>query len=110
MNWLHFLIWIAGIYAAYYLANILIDAAGSGRSPADNSQNNELTFSETVQPQRPEHGPETENKKNNKPSVADTVAKPKPVSEVIASGGVPIKDLFNLVRQEVIIYTRAVSY
>lgn len=110
MNWLHFLIWIAGIYAAYYLANILIDAAGSGRSPADNSLTNELTFSEAVQPQRPAHRPETENIKNNKPGVPDTQAKLKPVSEVIACGGVPIKDLFNLVRQEAIMYTRAVSY
>jgi len=107
MNWLHFLIWVACIYAVYYLANILIDAAGSGRSPADNSTH-ELTFSEAVQPKRLEHGPE--NKKNNNTGVHDTGAKLKPVSEVIASGGVPIKDLFNLVRQEAIIYTRAVSF
>ena len=110
MNWLHFLIWVAGIYLLYYLVNILIDAAGSGRSPADHSLTNELTFSEAVQPKRLEHEPETENKKNNKPGVYETGAKLKPVSEVIASGGVPIRDLFNLVRQEAIIYTRAVSF
>ena len=110
MNWLHFLIWVAGIYLLYYLVNILIDAAGSGRSPADHSLTNELTFSEEVQTKRLEHEPDNGNKNNNKAGVNDAGVKIKAEPAVMASGGVPIKDLFNLVRQEAIIYTRAVSY
>ena len=110
MNWLHFLTWIAGIYLLYYLVNVLIDAAGSGGSPADHSLINELTFSEEVQTKRLEHEPENGSKKNNNPGVNDTGVKIKAEPAVMASGGVPIKDLFNLVRQEAIFYTRAVSF
>jgi hypothetical protein len=34
MNWLHFLLWITGIYALYYLVIMLKDIAGCRGSPA----------------------------------------------------------------------------
>lgn len=103
MNWIHFFSWVAGIYALYYLANILVDIAAAGRVAAGITLNNELTFSEPVKP---------------KPMQSAPVAVPEPAQpapksfepEVIASGGVPMNDIFNLARQESIIYTRSVSF
>jgi hypothetical protein len=110
MNWLHFLTWIAGIYLSYYLENIIYDFAASKRAPADKSLTNVLTFSEEVQIQRLADGPEKEGLDKVKAGAGDTRIKIKAESEVIASGGVCLKDLFKLARQESIIYTRPVSF
>lgn len=96
MNWIHFFIWVAGIYTLYYLAVIGIDVAGAGRTPATKSLTNELTFSEQVETQRLEHKQEEEVKPTG--------------NAMIASGGVPIKELFSLARRELIVYTKSVSY
>jgi hypothetical protein len=104
MNWTHFLLLVAGLYVLYYLVNILIDVAAVGKTAATNSLTNELTFSEPVQAMQLHHEQVAEHKAM--PSAA--AAKPEP--EVIASGGVPINDIFSLARQESIIYTRAVSF
>ncbi|MDB5145758.1 MAG: hypothetical protein JWQ66_4471 [Mucilaginibacter sp.] len=107
MNWTHFLLWVAGIYLVYYLVNILIDVAGGGNAPAVRSLTNELTFSENVQPRPLHHEPETRStqKGAGKPASGKHYE-----PEMIASGGVPISDIFNLARQESIIYTRSVSF
>ena len=110
MNWLHFITWVAGLYLSYYLVNILLDVAGSKRSPADKSLTNELTFSEEVQTQRLIHEPEKESPKSNPIVNTKTDRKNQAKPEVMASGGVSLKDLFNLARQESIIYTRPVSF
>jgi hypothetical protein len=107
MNWLHFLMWIAGIYLVYYLVNILIDVAGGAGAPADKHLSTELTFSETVQPKRLEQEPQADIPKTGS---RETGINKKPEPAIIASGGVSIKDLFHLVRQESILYTRPVSY
>lgn len=99
MNWTHFLLWVAGLYALYYLAIVLIDLAGSNRVPAEHHTTQELTFSESVAPTQLQHQP-----------VAEKPKKPKTEPEVIASGGVPITDLFRLAKQEAIIYTQSVSF
>ena len=96
MNWIHFFIWVAGIYTLYYLAVIGIDVAGGNRTPAAKSLTNELTFSEQVETQRLEHKPEEEVKPTG--------------NAMIASGGVPIRELFSLARKELIVYTKSVSY
>jgi hypothetical protein len=99
MNWFHFLSWVGGLYLAYYLANILIDVAGSGNAPADNSLTNELTFSETQEPQRLEHM-----------TAPVKQVKVPDQTDLLSSGGVSLRDLFTLARQESIIYTRPVSF
>jgi hypothetical protein len=96
MNWIHFFIWVAGIYTLYYLAVILIDLAGTKNVPAG-ALTNELTFSEEVPTQKLEHQPEEKTKYADGPAV-------------IASGGVKIKELFSLARQQLIVYTKSVSY
>ncbi len=97
MNWIHFLLWVAGLYTLYYLAVITIDVAGGNSTPAATSLMHELTFSEKIQTQKMEHQPA---------EAAPAATGPA----VIASGGVPIKELFSLARKELIVYTKSVSY
>ena len=96
MNWTHFLLTVAGLYALYYLALILADVAGGKRAPAGSSLTHELTFSEQVETQKLEHKPDEEVRPSG--------------NAMIASGGVPIKELFSLARKELIVYTKSVSY
>jgi hypothetical protein len=110
MNWLHFFLWIAGIYGLYYAVVILLDTAKASRSPSLKTAGNELTFSEPIQPQKLEHIPEPETQNKTKAGVTDTGIKIQREPEVMATGGVGIRDLFNLARQEAIIYTRPVSF
>ncbi len=109
MNWLHFLLWVAGIYLLYYLAVILIDVAGGGRAPAANALTDELTFSEAITPTQLSASPLAETANNNKTRLDEPV-KRNYEPEVIGSGGVVIDNLFRLAKQEAIIYTRSVSF
>jgi hypothetical protein len=105
MNWLHFSIWVAGLYLLYYLVIILLDIAASKRVPVVNANSGELTFSESVQPKQLQHEPDEDA------AVADTApVAERPRSGVTATGGVSLKDFFNLAKQESIIYTRPVSF
>lgn len=108
MNWLHFLLWVAGIYALYYLVMILTDVVTGNRAGVK-SLSPELTFSETVQPVVLKHDAEMEST-GNKTRISKSSTAKKQQREVVASGGVSLKDLFNLARQEAIIYTNSVGY
>ena len=110
MNWLHFTLWVAAIYLLYYLVNILVDIAGNGRSPTNKSLSDELTFSEHSEPKQLFHEAENDVAGVKTGGVKDTGIKIKPEPEVMSSGGVSLKDIFNLARQESIIYTRPVSF
>jgi len=105
MNWLHFSIWVAGLYLLYYLVVILLDVAASKRTPAAEANSGELTFSEAVQAQKLQHEPDEEL-----PPPEAAKAAERPRSGVTATGGVSLKDFFNLAKQESIIYTRPVSF
>jgi hypothetical protein len=92
MTWMKFIYWLCGGYALYYIVNILWDLARTKKVVGTKVQ--ELTFAEAVQPQ-----------------VVATAQKPeqqKPA--VIDSGGVRLKQLFNLAKAESIVYTGAVTY
>jgi len=97
MNWPHFILWITGVYLLYYLLLILFDVSVNKR-PSLKTELRELTFSENVIPQQVEHLPD----KAPEQSRAQT--------SIIGSGGVTLKDLFGLCREEAIIYTRPVSF
>ena len=97
MNWPHFILWTAGAYLLYYPAMILYDLKTSG-NPTTKGNLNELTFAENIQPREIEHLPEK------------THTEPKPKSAILGSGGVTLKNLFGLCREEAIIYTRPVSF
>ena len=108
MNWTHFLLWVAGLYALYYLAIVLIDLAGGSRIQAEQNSTQELTFSENVPPAQLQHEAVTEKTANS--STTATAVKRKAEPEVIASGGVGFSELFRLAKQEAIIYTQSVSF
>lgn len=109
MNWLHFLLWIAGLYALYYLIVVLIDLAGASGKPIAGTAPQALTFSEQVEPVALQHQPATEIA-DTKTGVNQERDLQQPKKEVIASGGVSLSELFSLARKEAIIYTNSVSY
>jgi hypothetical protein len=94
MNWLHFCLWVCGIYMLYYLTIIFTDLARA-RSPTKTASH-ELSFAE-------DHGPELLN-------VADHAPAAKLQPSMIASGGISLKETFGLARQDMLEYTRAVSF
>ncbi|RYG53161.1 MAG: hypothetical protein EOO01_05060 [Chitinophagaceae bacterium] len=90
MTWIKFMLWICGVYATYYAALILTDLFKKGRSPAG-SESHDLTFIEDHQP-------------------ALVLAAEKPVSPIVGSGGKTLKEIFSLAREEMVEYTRGVSF
>jgi len=94
MNWLHFSLWVCGIYMLYYLVIILTDLA-HGRSPTK-TNGHELSFSGDVRPEL------------LKPQDHAPAAKPGP--SMIGSGGISLKETFGLARKDMLVYTRAVSF
>jgi len=101
MNWIHFLLWLAGIYFLYYFAVILWDTL-KNKNPQHASGRNELTFSEQIAP----HDATALVESPQTPVAAQTHSTP----EMIASGGVPLKDIFGLARKEAIVYLKEVSF
>lgn len=110
MNWLHFLLWVGGLYLLYYLVVILLDVAGAKRAPAGNSLTQELTFSESVLPTQLKHDGAELGPGGYKPGPNGTAKLKNEDTEIIGSGGVAINNLFALAKQEAIIYTRSVSF
>ena len=93
MNWIKFAVWLSGIYVVYYLVLIFWDALRSGRSTVSNEPH-QLTFVEHTAPVQKQLHTE-----------ADATG-----SSIISSGGVNLKQLFSLAREEAIEYTKSVSF
>jgi hypothetical protein len=115
MTWLHFMLWVTGIYFLYYLAIILLDLkGGKARTETGKAMSYELSFSEPVAAEKVEHPAEALTAQNSMPLQAPAEPPPpperKPEPDNVASGGVTLKNLFNLVREEAILYTRPVNF
>jgi hypothetical protein len=110
MNWLHFFLWVSGIYALYYSVMILFDVAGARRAPVAGSQTHELTFSENVAPIQMSANVAAADENTPKTQPANIALERKREPEMIGSGGVIIDNLFKLCKQESVIYTRSVSF
>lgn len=93
MTWFKFLLWIGGLYTAYYLVLIAWDNVRSGRK-LKGEESNELTFSEDV----------------SAVSLVPELSMADVSSPIYASGGVSLKGLFNLCRDEAVEYIKQVSY
>lgn len=104
MNWIHFLLWLAGLYFLYYLTVFLLDLANSKRPQAANSAGRELSFAEQTTP----HDAALLLDEKQAQSTAALAAQSTP--EMIASGGVPLKDVFSLARKEAIVYLKQVAF
>jgi hypothetical protein len=111
MSWLQFILWITGIYFLYYLVNILTDLKTAERTVAGKAISHVLTFAEPVMAEKVEPPTETLTAKNSMPGqgIGDQ-ATPRAEPDVIATGGVSLKAMFNLAREEAILYTRPVSF
>ena len=96
MTWIKFFCWLSGLYAFYYIGNIFWDLSRNRQAIGEITP--ELVFEEQA-PQKvgiEEKAP---------PKLPEKVKPP-----VIDSGGVRLKQLFQLAKAESIVYTGAVSY
>jgi hypothetical protein len=93
MNWIKFAVWLSGIYVVYYLALILWDMIRSSRGRVSDEPH-QLTFAEHTAPVQKDLLPAPELS----------------ASSILSSGGVNLKQLFSLAREEAIEFTRAVSF
>ncbi|MGF7079718.1 hypothetical protein [Mucilaginibacter sp. UYCu711] len=109
MNWLQFLLWIAGFYTMYYLVVILLDLKGPVKTGDADETAQLLTFSEaeTTQVMELEAIPKSDitTAKNHLAQKLSKAATP----DIIASGGVRVKEIFNLARAEAIVYSKAIT-
>jgi hypothetical protein len=102
MTWIKFISWLTGLYACYYVLNIAWDLL-RGTKTAEIEMGPELHFEETVAPRHV--APAAPEDKSTAPPKKST-------TEVAASayGGVPVKDLFQLARLELIAYNQSVTF
>lgn len=109
MNWNQFILYLLVAYFIYYLINILLDLLRSKPMYAENSDQEELTFSE-------EHQPETvvenelprEEKKSKVASPNNRLAISS--GPIHATGGVSLKQLFSLAQSDLIEFTKTIPY
>lgn len=94
MNWIKFALWLLGIYTTYYIALIFWDylRTNHGGTAVDK---HELTFVEDIEPLK---------------SHVEEVSGTEKESSVAFSGGVSLKQLFNLAREESVEYIKSVSF
>jgi hypothetical protein len=93
MNWIRFALWLSAIYLAYYGAVISWDFLRSKKLP-DDEKSHILSFEEHTDPIR--------EIPDQQPEIYD--------ASILSSGGVSLKQLFSLAREEAIEYTRPVSF
>ncbi|NHA05503.1 hypothetical protein G7092_16960 [Mucilaginibacter sp. HC2] len=94
MTWIKFAVWLLGIYTIYYAALIFWDYLRTNRRETGSDQH-ELTFVEDVEPVK---------------SHVEEVTGTGKDSSFTFSGGVNLKQLFNLAREESVEYIKAVSF
>jgi hypothetical protein len=94
MTWIKFALLMLGSYTGYYAAIIFWDYFRSRSGKAANDQQ-ELTFIEDIEPVK--SLPEEPNVSGKETSTS-------------FSGGVSLKQLFNLAREESVEYIKSVSY
>jgi hypothetical protein len=94
MTWIKFTLWLLGIYTSYYAVLITWDYLHTKRGDTENDKH-ELTFVEDFEPVKSHVDESTPNGKE---------------SSVVFSGGVSLKQMFNLAREESVEYIKAVSF
>ncbi len=94
MTWLKFALWLLSIYSIYYVALIFWDNLQTKRGETG-SDKHELTFVEDIQPVQ---------------SFVEELTASGKESSVAFSGGVSLKQLFNLAREESVEYIKSVSF
>lgn len=105
MTWTQFLTAIAVIYAIYYVLNLLADILKSRKSGVENSDTEELFFREDIKPElvAPNEEPLDEAPLDSEPM-------PHQEPPIQSTGGVSIRQLFALAKNDLIEYTKAIPY
>ena len=111
MSWTNFLIVIFIVYLVYYSLNLLFDLLISSKPTQGEIAEDELFFSQTFSPElisAEETKEIAENQKDNPgDSRPSSILSPSPIS---SSGGVALKQLFSLAKNNLIEHTRAIPY
>lgn len=94
MTWIKFALWLLGIYSLYYVALILWDFLRT-QGGYTNNEKHELTFVEDIHPVK---------------SFLEEISGSGKEPAVTFSGGVSLKELFNLAREESVEYIKSVSF
>ena len=108
MSWINFLTVTFFIYLVYYCLNLLFDLFLSPRNPIGEISEDELFFTQT-------HTPELITTKAMAEEVTGSAEKEKPVvyfpsGPVNSTGGISLKHLFSLAKDNLIEHTRAIPY
>lgn len=114
MTWTNFLLILLVMYLAYYGLNVIFDLFMSRKKPAYESGNDVLFFNEDVSPEliTYEEGSEAQAALpalvNQEPKVTK---QPNFTSGLLTTtGSVGIKELFNLAKNDLIEFTKAIPY
>lgn len=111
MSWTDFLIVIFIVYLVYYSLNLLFDLLISPKPSSGEIAEDELFLSQTFSPEliMPEEKTETDVTVSDKANVAGPAAIISS-GQVSSSGGVGLKQLFLLAKNNLIEHTRAIPY
>jgi hypothetical protein len=93
MSWIRFILWLGGIYTAYYLTLIAWEILRGKQGRVDD-KTNELSFLEEA----------------NEVTLVPELSGADIVPPIYASGGVTLKNMFNLCRDEAVEYIKQVSF
>lgn len=113
MNWNHFLLLLTCLYIGYYAINIVADILMDKRLKAPENEPDILFFTDNIEPELilPEEDipEETGMVLQSMPSSDGTP--PGIVSGLLEStGAVALKDLFRLAQEDLIQYTKTITY
>ncbi|MFD2285965.1 hypothetical protein GJU39_01360 [Pedobacter petrophilus] len=111
MSWTNFLIVIFIVYLVYYSLNLFFDLFLSPRTPQGEIAEDELFFTQTFTPELIT----PDEKIEEVTSVDEAYKKEKPITSistgtVASSGGISLKHLFALAKDNLIEHTRAIPY
>jgi len=108
MSWINFLTVIFIVYLVYYCLNLFFDLFLSAPAASGEISEDELFFTETSIPElitaQSKSEPVTKEPEKEKPVIYF------PSGPVNASGGINLKHLFSLAKDNLIEHTRAIPY
>ncbi|MEI2273591.1 hypothetical protein OHD16_15690 [Sphingobacterium sp. ML3W] len=115
MNWTNFLVTLTFSYLAYYGLNLLYDLFISDKGSSSTTTEDTLIFEESIQPQLIEYAPpslmadETSEKETIQTINSQKNAR-QATGNLISTGAVGIRELFNLAKNNLIEHTSTIPY
>ena len=115
MNWTNFLVILTFSYLAYYGLNLLYDLFISHKGSVPGTTDDTLIFEEDIQPQLIEY-PVPSIKTNEPPeketiqNISSTKIGRQATGNLMSTGAVSIRELFNLAKNNLIEHTSTIPY